>query len=574
MEDLSATGHQDTGGDASPKAGGSSSGQRAMFRMDRHMTNSGEKKTPKKETATSKDSQKKKKKTKLYRRPKVNYTVQEGEDMLFVISNINNYDSIWKPKRKARKRKNTSGGKTKLPPAKIKTQMAKPQMKKKVMPGQEAALVPVRHCAEGEDDSWSRNLPVELLVNIFQLVLNQEGAIPFLCRAARVCQLWNSAAANPILWRRVSIGYCWTEPGKTQLPKTEMKIKNTVSWLAQNRFAQLRDFALCHWKKHVDYVVQVVSQFCPHLTSLKLTYCTGMTEKAFQDLGTYCPSLETINVQYSEFQIDGLVTYLETFGSRLRKILFTYGCKIDRLLSVIAKGCCPGLTLLEINTKLDSGFCQLPICIPSLQSSCPQLQIFRMLNVTPVMKTTRKAPRISTGFPQLIELCLATSSVSFMTDQHLNSVLHGSPNLRILDLRGCTRITTDILSVLPCEGLECLYWGLYFSSNNMVSSKKGIHLLTQKWSRTLRELDLTCQPFSEEDLEIAMANLAHGTGAELLQSLNLSSTKVSKSALRAIISQCTKLKYLNLTSCRYLPRGLKRVYRCQEDIHQLLDKIV
>lgn len=54
-------------------------------------------------------------------------------------------------------------------------------------------------------------------------------------RAARVCQLWNSAAANPILWRHISIGYCWTEPGKTQLPKTEMKIKNTVSWLAQNR---------------------------------------------------------------------------------------------------------------------------------------------------------------------------------------------------------------------------------------------------------------------------------------------------------------------------------------------------
>lgn len=182
MEDLSATGHQDTGEDASPKPGGSSSGLRAILRMDRHRINSREKNTPKKKTATSKDSQKKKKKTKLYRRPKVNYTVQEGEDMLFVISNINNYDSIWKPKRKARKRKNTSDGKTKLPPAKIKTEMVKPEMKKKVMPGQEAALVPVRHCAEGEDDSWSRNLPVELLVNIFQLVLNQEGAIPFLCR--------------------------------------------------------------------------------------------------------------------------------------------------------------------------------------------------------------------------------------------------------------------------------------------------------------------------------------------------------------------------------------------------------
>lgn len=54
-------------------------------------------------------------------------------------------------------------------------------------------------------------------------------------RVGRVCHLWNSAASSPALWRNVSIGYCWIEPGKSQLPGTEQKIKSTVDWLTQNR---------------------------------------------------------------------------------------------------------------------------------------------------------------------------------------------------------------------------------------------------------------------------------------------------------------------------------------------------
>uniref|UniRef100_A0A0E9RAD6 F-box domain-containing protein n=1 Tax=Anguilla anguilla TaxID=7936 RepID=A0A0E9RAD6_ANGAN len=61
-----------------------------------------------------------------------------------------------------------------------------------------------------------------------------------------------------------------------------------------------------------------------------------------------------------------------------------------------------------------------------------------------------------------------------------------------------------------------------------------------------------------------MGNLAHSTGADGLRSLNLSGTKITSNVLRSIISHCSELNYLNLSSCRYLPRGLKRVYRSQE----------
>ncbi|KAL7883787.1 hypothetical protein SRHO_G00014450 [Serrasalmus rhombeus] len=521
-------------------------------------------KEPLKRKSTSlKEKSKKKKRSSVRRAPRPNYTVQHGEDMLLIISNINQFDSVWKPKRRGSRRKKT---KTKITPVNRRRNPTRPRLSKVT----EEASVNVEH-AESAD--WGHSLPVEVLVKIFELAVLQDGAVPFLCRVGRVCRLWNSAASSPSLWRSVSIGYCWIEPGKSQLPGTEQKIRNTINWLAQNRFSQLRDFTLSHWKKHVDYVVQVVAESCANLQSLKLSYCMGVTKEAFQNLGTACPSLESINVQHTEFRDDGLISFLETNGNKLKRLFLTRNSKSEKLLSVLCRGCCPELRLLEINTKLDSGYCPLPICIQALQVGCPKLQIFRLMNVSPIPKMIRNTPSSTPGFPLLEELCIASSAHSLLTDLDLLNVLHGSPQLRVLDLRGCSRVTAMGLYSLPCEDLECLYWGLYFNSNVMVASNKGIHMLTQKWSSTLRELDLTNQPFTEEDMEIAMGHLAHSPGADAFRSLNVSGTKITSSALRLLVAPATALSYLNLSSCRYLPRGLKRVYRGQEDIQQLLDKL-
>lgn len=97
-------------------------------------------------------------------------------------------------------------------------------------------------------------------------------------------------------------------------------------------------------------------------------------------------------------------------------------------------------------------------------------------------------------------------------------------------------LTFSVPPPLAPPDLECLFWGLYFNSTSVASSKKGLHLLTQKWSRTLHELDITNHAFSEEDLEIAIGNLALGEGVETLRSLNLSGTKVTSQALRYSIT--------------------------------------
>ncbi|XP_042362530.1 F-box/LRR-repeat protein 6 [Plectropomus leopardus] len=519
---------------------------------------------------------KKHKKARVSRPVPLGYTVHQGEDMLLVISSsTSQYDgSAWTPPKKGSKKKK------KLMKGKVKTNQIK--KKKTVCAKPKVNSIPVAKEEEdinlflpqkAADHRWGQSLPEEVLISIFQMVVDQDGAVPFLCRVGRVCRLWNAAASSPVLWRKVTIGHCWIAAGKSQLPKTEKRVKETFHWLAQNRFSHLRDFSLCHWTKNVTYAIEVLSQFCPHLCSLKLSYCTGLTAKAFHSLGLHSRSLQSINLQYSEFQVEGLLEYLENHGSQIKQILLTHGMKNDRLLNAISRGHCPDLEVLEVNTKLDSKYCELPVCIQALQMACPKLKTFRMLNVRPLLKMMRNADSTA-GFPLLEELCIATTSFSYMTDKDLWDILFGSTKLRVLDLRGCSRITPSGLATLPCLELECLFWGQYFSSNvGLPSSKKGLHLVTQKWSRTLQQLDIANQLFTEEDLEMAMGHLAHGTDVDTLRSLNLSGTRITPPALRPVIGQMTALNYLNLSSCRYLRRGLKRIYRGQEDIRQLLDEL-
>ncbi|XP_054619698.1 F-box/LRR-repeat protein 6 [Dunckerocampus dactyliophorus] len=524
-----------------------------------------QKKATLKRNSSEPQKAKKKKKARVNRAARPNYTIHEGEDMLLVISSsTSQYDgSAWAPKKKGCKKRKVTKGKGKSIPTKKKKLMRAPVVKQI----EETPEVP-------SDHRWGQSLPEEVLVNIFKMVVAQDGAVPFLCRAGRVCRLWNVAASSPVLWRKVSLGHCWIAPGKSQLPKTESKIKYTIDWLAQTRLSQLREFSLHHWTKNVNYAVDVVSKFCPQLGALTLSYCSGLTEVGFQSLGLHSRSLQSLNLQYTEFQVEGLLSYLETYGCQIRQIWFTHGLKNDRLLSAISRGCCRDLELLEVNTKLDSKDGELPICIQALQTACPKLKTFRMLNVRPLHKTMRSGAELSLGFPSLEELCIATTSYSYMSDKDLRDILFGSTQLRVLDLRGCSRITPAGLAMLPCNELECLFWGQYFSSHVGSSSlKKGLHMVTQKWNQTLQQLDVANQLFSEEDLEVAMCHLARASNANTLRSLNLSGTRVMPSALRPLISQMTALNYLNLSSCRYLPRGLKRIYRGQEDIRQLLDKL-
>ncbi len=60
----------------------------------------------------------------------------------------------------------------------------------------------------------------------------------------------------------------------------------------------------------------------------------------------------------------------------------------------------------------------------------------------------------------------------------------------------------------------------------------------------------------------------------IYRKVNLCNTSVSLKPLTRLLKNCPTLEYLNLTGCRGLPRGMKRLYSEREKIVTLRDEIV
>lgn len=136
-----------------------------------------------KSSVTTGANAKKKRKARVKRPPRLGYTVHEGEDMLLLISNTSQYDNLtWRPKKKRSRKKKLSKGKVKvLQTKKKKTVPAKPKVTNNPV-AKEVVDTTLHQPQLDTDHRWGQNLPEEVLVNIFQMVVVQDGAVPFLCR--------------------------------------------------------------------------------------------------------------------------------------------------------------------------------------------------------------------------------------------------------------------------------------------------------------------------------------------------------------------------------------------------------
>uniref|UniRef100_A0A8C0M5P2 F-box/LRR-repeat protein 6 n=4 Tax=Canis lupus TaxID=9612 RepID=A0A8C0M5P2_CANLF len=437
-------------------------------------------------------------------------------------------------------------------------------------------MAPAPEPPPGPDPGWGDRIPLEILLQIFGLLVAADGPVPFLGRAARVCRRWHQAASQPALWHTVTLSPSPAGRLAKSEAKAEKKLLASLEWLMPNRFSQLQRLTLIHWKSQVHPVLKLVSESCPRLTFLKLSDCHGVTSDTLIMLAKACPQLHSLDIQHSMVESTAVVSFLEEAGPRMRKLWLTYSSQTTAILGALLGSCCPQLQVLEVSTGINRSSTPLQLPVEGLQKGCPQLQVLRLLNLMWLPKPSGRVVTPGPGFPSLEELCLAGSTCNFVSNEALGRLLHGSPNLRLLDLRGCARITPAGLHDLPCQELEQLHLGLYGTSDRLTLAKEGSHLLTQKWCHTLRELDLSGQGFSEKDLEQALAafSATRGGSHPALCSVNLRGTRVTPSTVSSVISSCPGLLYLNLESCRCLPRGLKRAYRGQEEVQWCLEQLL
>lgn len=127
---------------------------------------------------------KKQKKAKVARSSQVGYTVHQGEDMLLVISSTTSHynGSAWTPHKKGRKKKTQPKAKLKVKrnkKNKAASAKSKSASKATVITAEETSVFVPQKTA---DNRWGESFPEEVLSNIFQMVVVQDGAVPFLCR--------------------------------------------------------------------------------------------------------------------------------------------------------------------------------------------------------------------------------------------------------------------------------------------------------------------------------------------------------------------------------------------------------
>lgn len=416
-----------------------------------------------------------------------------------------------------------------------------------------------------EQSGWGNRMPEEILYKIFYMVTKIEGCVPFLVRMSRVCRFWRQVAVLPKLWYHVDLASTWVRD----------RAKNDLNfqWLCENRLGQVQELNLGGWSfTGIPGVLDKMASSCVKLQGIGLAGLQGLSMENIKFLINSCPLLQRfdlsginpeLNNPRSAVSMASLLYLAQTMGTRLTHLILSNNklAGIPQVISAIATHC-PNLQVLDMANVRTVSHTTAYVHIEKLQEGCSSLRVLRITNsqlaLSPI---SLKEQAASQGFPQLEELSVAgvldgLSSQPFIDDEALQRILKNSHKLRLLDVRGCNKVSDSSLVRIPAWDLEHIFLsGCYVTRVN----DSGLELIVQKWSHSLVEVDLAWST-ATRPLDAAVQALAEQGNNSPLRTLNLCGSSVSLDPVKAVLMRCPRLSSLNLSSCRALPRGMKRLY--------------
>lgn len=220
------------------------------------------------------------------------------------------------------------------------------------------------------------------------------------------------------------------------------------------------------------------------------------------------------------------------------------------------------MQLLDLSNIKTHAYNSSLLPLEKLQEGCPKIRVLRVTNSQILLShASLTAQCASPGFPELEELSLAGieddhTTSKFIDDNGLERILKTSNRLRLLDVRGCTKITDSGLVRVPAWDLEHLFLSTCYVTR---LNHSGLELIIQKWSHSLIEVDLAWST-ATAPLDAAVMTLAEKGEESPLRTLDLRGSSVSLESVKAVLEKCPHIQSINLQSCRALPRGIKRLY--------------
>merc|ERR1719309_389153 len=421
----------------------------------------------------------------------------------------------------------------------------------------------------GED--CSGGMPEKVLARIFTFVCHTDGCLPFLPHAMRVCKLWNKVASDPQLWSHANLG---------SAVKEKLRNEKKLEWILKNKFAHAIQVDVTSWKAVMSTpALKIIAANCPKLSGLGLSNCVKLNYEDIRIVPSLFPNLERIDLSLvspstassrSAVSSSALSDLIAALGEKLTH--FNMSSNKMAGLPFVFKALSQhsrNLTFLDVSNISTTSRDTILINIEKLQKGCPKLTTFRTTNTMLGLNDVPVREQVmSPGFPCLEELTIGVDQRGYfdgMDNDQIERILKKSAKLRVLDIRGCKSITDSTLVRLPCWDIEYLYVaGCSVTS----SSQDGLELLVKKWCRTLVDLDIG-NTTDCRTVDWAVMAFVENEDVLRLRKLNLNNTGVSLKCLTKLLNCCTTLECLNLSSCRALPRGMKRMYHSAEDVASL-----
>jgi len=391
----------------------------------------------------------------------------------------------------------------------------------------------------------------------------------------KICKLWCKVAKEPSLWTHANLGNKIKEKARTE--------KN-LEYILKNKFPNAVEVDVCNWRAAISSpALKIIAANCPNLRGLGLSQCVKLSHEDVRIIPSLFPNLQKVDVSCvapttassrSAASSTCLSDLITAIGDKLTHFNMSSNkmAGLPFVFKAIAQHA-KNLQELDVSNISTTSRDTILINIEKLQKGCPKMRTLRTTNTMLGLNEVPVREQMSSpGFPYLEELTIGVDQRGYfdgMDDQQIERILKKSDKLKVLDIRGCKSITDSTLVRLPCWDIEYLYVS---GCSVTTSSKDGLELLVKKWCRTLVDLDIG-NTTDNKTVDWAIMALVENEDVIRLKKLNLFGTGVSLKQLTKLLNCCKTLEILNLTSCRALPRGMKRMYHNREDVASLTQDI-
>ncbi|XP_059157683.1 F-box/LRR-repeat protein 6-like [Physella acuta] len=411
-------------------------------------------------------------------------------------------------------------------------------------------------------------LPPEILVKIFSFCIAAEGIIKFIPRASRVCKEWHRATREASLFEYLDLSI------------EVINLKNAkLDGILSYDLSLCKNLNLAGQTKLSSSVIESLLTNTPGLVTLNLFSCGKVQPELVSRLPQLCTSLRRVDISnplvhtgeqggpgFRSLHIESLISGC---GARLVEVrlagvigFFTvkkYACSFFKAL----QDNCPNLEELDVRMSPRFSLKQIDckVDMRGFVESCPKL---KELRIDGINLSDGKGKDQPYSGPKHLKFYSQSSLTTSPSDKAVFYLMFASVTKLIeLDISSTNLlpgVITKWVKAVDCLNLADMKWKVADSNN--------LYECLDSWIMSIKVLDLSNNKLKSNALDSALNLYAVVDDPNFqgypLKHLNISKTNITAKTVKQIISACKNLEEIDLTSCRELPRGSKRIFHKKE----------